>query len=63
MLNPVISYAEGPGPSVPNVCLCFCPKLNEGADGLVEITTFLCPTNEIHLFLKTFGWKNNELNG
>lgn len=51
MLSPVISYADGPGPYVSNlaICLCFCPKLNEGADGLVEITTFLCPTIEIHI--------------
>lgn len=46
-----MSYADGPGPSVSNLvmCLCFCPKVNEGADGLVETTTFLCPTNEIHI--------------
>lgn len=51
MLSPVMSYADGPGPYVPNlvICLCFCPKLNEGADGLVETTTFLCPTIEIHI--------------
>lgn len=43
ILSPVMSYADGPGPSVSNlvICLCFCPNVNEGADGLVETTTFL----------------------
>lgn len=49
MLKPLISYAEGPGPSVSNfvICLCFCPKLNDGADGFVETTTFLYPTSKL----------------
>lgn len=48
ILNPVISYVDGPGPSVSNfvMCLCFWPKLNEGAVGFVETTIFLCPTIE-----------------